>query len=84
MGGDPGCTSDCPDGKCPECEPALLLRYQQGRYCGIIADKSGPFRWVLLVFLHCHGVHGQKSSSNNLKEKNINCDLIKKIYPLFF
>ncbi|XP_070767732.1 IgGFc-binding protein-like [Enoplosus armatus] len=43
-GGDPGCTSDCPGGKCPECEPALLPRYQQGRYCGIIADKSGPFR----------------------------------------
>ncbi|XP_040900961.1 IgGFc-binding protein-like [Toxotes jaculatrix] len=43
-GEDAGCTSDCPGGKCPECEPALLLRYQQGRYCGIIADKSGPFR----------------------------------------
>ncbi|XP_035527995.1 IgGFc-binding protein-like [Morone saxatilis] len=43
-GGDPGCTSDCPNGKCPECEPSLLLHYQQGRYCGIIADKSGPFR----------------------------------------
>ncbi|XP_051263188.1 IgGFc-binding protein isoform X2 [Dicentrarchus labrax] len=43
-GGDPGCTSDCPDGKCPECEPSLLLHYQQGHYCGIIADKSGPFR----------------------------------------
>ncbi|KAM9852278.1 IgGFc-binding protein-like isoform 2-T2 [Aulostomus maculatus] len=43
-GGDPGCTSDCPGGKCLECEPALLLRYQQGQYCGIIADKFGPFR----------------------------------------
>ncbi|KAA8591972.1 hypothetical protein FQN60_017346, partial [Etheostoma spectabile] len=42
-GGDAGCTSDCPDGKCPECEPALLLRYQEQRYCGIIADKLGPF-----------------------------------------
>ncbi|XP_051922507.1 IgGFc-binding protein-like [Hippocampus zosterae] len=42
-GGDSGCMSDCPDNKCPECEPALLLRYQQGRYCGRIADKSGPF-----------------------------------------
>nr|XP_057909028.1 IgGFc-binding protein-like [Doryrhamphus excisus] len=42
-GGDPGCTSDCPGGKCPECDPALLLRYQQGSYCGIIADESGPF-----------------------------------------
>ncbi|GLD72381.1 IgGFc-binding protein-like protein, partial [Lates japonicus] len=43
-GGDPGCTSDCPGGKCPECEPALLVRYQEDRYCGIIADKSGPFK----------------------------------------
>ncbi|XP_037310078.2 IgGFc-binding protein [Pungitius pungitius] len=42
-GGDPGCTSDCPAGKCPECEPALILRYQKPRYCGIIADKLGPF-----------------------------------------
>uniref|UniRef100_A0A4W6EU93 VWFD domain-containing protein n=1 Tax=Lates calcarifer TaxID=8187 RepID=A0A4W6EU93_LATCA len=43
-GGDPGCTSNCPGGKCPECEPALLVRYQEDRYCGIIADKSGPFK----------------------------------------
>ncbi|XP_068425896.1 IgGFc-binding protein-like [Clinocottus analis] len=42
-GGDPGCTSDCPGGKCPVCEPALIPRYQQPRYCGIIADKLGPF-----------------------------------------
>ncbi|XP_065813942.1 IgGFc-binding protein [Labrus bergylta] len=42
-GGDVGCTSDCPGGKCPECEPALVLRYQEGRYCGIISDKEGPF-----------------------------------------
>ncbi|CAB1446239.1 unnamed protein product [Pleuronectes platessa] len=48
IGEDPGCTSDCPDGKCPECEPALLQRYKQGRYCGVIASKKGPFR-------HCHG-----------------------------
>ncbi|XP_071324408.1 IgGFc-binding protein-like [Trachinotus anak] len=46
-GGAPSCTSDCPGGKCPECEPALLVRYQQRSYCGIIADKKGPFR-------HCH------------------------------
>ncbi|XP_056237753.1 IgGFc-binding protein-like [Seriola aureovittata] len=44
VGGNPGCTSDCAGGKCPECEPALLVRYQQGSYCGIISDKSGPFR----------------------------------------
>ncbi|XP_049585555.1 IgGFc-binding protein isoform X2 [Syngnathus scovelli] len=43
VGGNSGCTSDCPDNKCPKCEPAQILRYQQGRYCGIIADKSGPF-----------------------------------------
>ncbi|XP_074510552.1 IgGFc-binding protein-like [Sebastes fasciatus] len=43
-GGDAGCTSDCPNGKCPECEPALLQRYQQRSYCGIMADKQGPFR----------------------------------------
>ncbi|KAK1896268.1 IgGFc-binding protein [Dissostichus eleginoides] len=42
-GGDAGCTSDCPNGKCPECEPALILRYQDKKYCGIIADKRGPF-----------------------------------------
>ncbi|XP_034384908.1 IgGFc-binding protein-like isoform X1 [Cyclopterus lumpus] len=42
-GGDTGCTSDCPGGKCPECEPALITRYQQQRYCGLIADKLGPF-----------------------------------------
>ncbi|XP_034005233.1 IgGFc-binding protein-like [Trematomus bernacchii] len=42
-GGDAGCTSDCPNGKCPECEPALILRYQDKKYCGIIADKQGPF-----------------------------------------
>ncbi|KAM8871057.1 IgGFc-binding protein-like isoform 2-T2 [Spinachia spinachia] len=42
-GGDPGCTSDCPAGKCPECKPALISRYQKPRYCGIIADKLGPF-----------------------------------------
>nr|XP_061814216.1 IgGFc-binding protein-like [Nerophis lumbriciformis]XP_061814224.1 IgGFc-binding protein-like [Nerophis lumbriciformis] len=42
-GGDPGCTSDCPAGKCPPCHPALVLHYQQGRYCGIMADTSGPF-----------------------------------------
>ncbi|XP_029360767.1 IgGFc-binding protein-like [Echeneis naucrates] len=46
-GGDPSCTSDCAKGKCPECDPALLQRYQKGSYCGIISDKSGPFR-------HCH------------------------------
>uniref|UniRef100_A0A8D3DKZ4 VWFD domain-containing protein n=1 Tax=Scophthalmus maximus TaxID=52904 RepID=A0A8D3DKZ4_SCOMX len=43
-GGDAGCTSDCPGGKCPECEPAMLQRYNQPSYCGIIANKSGPFR----------------------------------------
>ncbi|KAM6936666.1 IgGFc-binding protein-like [Lycodopsis pacificus] len=42
-GGDFGCTSDCPGGKCPECEPAMTLRYQKPSYCGIIADKQGPF-----------------------------------------
>ncbi|XP_040020452.2 IgGFc-binding protein [Gasterosteus aculeatus] len=42
-GGDLGCTSDCPAGKCPECEPALISRYQERRYCGLIADKLGPF-----------------------------------------
>ncbi|KAK5862889.1 hypothetical protein PBY51_018240 [Eleginops maclovinus] len=43
VGGDAGCTSDCPNGKCPECEPALILRYGDQKYCGIIADKLGPF-----------------------------------------
>ncbi|XP_042346060.1 IgGFc-binding protein-like [Plectropomus leopardus] len=43
-GGTAGCTSDCPGGKCPECEPALLLRYQGQNYCGLIANKLGPFR----------------------------------------
>ncbi|XP_068590666.1 IgGFc-binding protein-like [Cebidichthys violaceus] len=42
-GGDFGCTSDCPGGKCPECEPVMIQRYQQPPYCGIIADKLGPF-----------------------------------------
>ncbi|KAK5905281.1 hypothetical protein CesoFtcFv8_006761 [Champsocephalus esox] len=42
-GGDAGCTSDCPNGRCPECEPALTLRYQDKKYCGIIADEQGPF-----------------------------------------
>uniref|UniRef100_UPI0037E7E52E IgGFc-binding protein-like n=1 Tax=Semicossyphus pulcher TaxID=241346 RepID=UPI0037E7E52E len=42
-GGDFGCTSDCPGGKCPECEPVMVVQYQQGRYCGIISDKEGPF-----------------------------------------
>ncbi|KAM6995238.1 LOW QUALITY PROTEIN: IgGFc-binding protein-like [Tautogolabrus adspersus] len=42
-GGDVGCTSDCPGGKCPVCEPALTIRYQEGSYCGIISDKDGPF-----------------------------------------
>ncbi|XP_077455262.1 IgGFc-binding protein-like [Stigmatopora argus] len=41
--GDFGCTSDCPGNKCLECEPALLQRFQQRQYCGIISDKSGPF-----------------------------------------
>ncbi|KAJ3598008.1 hypothetical protein NHX12_001523, partial [Muraenolepis orangiensis] len=44
VGGDIGCTSDCPGGKCVVCEPALALRYQQREYCGIISDKAGPFR----------------------------------------
>nr|XP_019946686.1 PREDICTED: IgGFc-binding protein-like [Paralichthys olivaceus] len=43
-GEDPGCTNDCPGGKCPECKPALLSRYKQKRYCGVIANKKGPFR----------------------------------------
>ncbi|XP_034553559.1 IgGFc-binding protein-like [Notolabrus celidotus] len=43
VGGDFGCTSDCPGGKCPECEPAMIPLYQERRYCGIISDKEGPF-----------------------------------------
>ncbi|KAM9353425.1 IgGFc-binding protein-like [Symphorus nematophorus] len=44
VGQDAGCTNDCPNGKCPQCEPAQLQLYQQKRYCGIITDKSGPFK----------------------------------------
>ncbi|KAK0155591.1 IgGFc-binding protein [Merluccius polli] len=47
VGGDIGCTSECPGGKCPVCESTSTIRYQQGDYCGIIIDKTGPFR-------HCH------------------------------
>lgn len=56
VGGAIGCTSECPGGKCPVCEPTLALRYQEGDYCGIISDKAGPFRCALaLLFLQMHG-----------------------------
>ncbi|CAL8248394.1 unnamed protein product [Lota lota] len=52
VGGDIGCTSECPGGKCIVCEPALTLRYQQGDYCGIIANREGPFRDCHAKFDH--------------------------------
>ncbi|KAM6967545.1 IgGFc-binding protein-like [Aplochiton taeniatus] len=44
VGGNTGCSSDCPGGKCPKCSPALELSYKGRQYCGLMADKAGPFR----------------------------------------
>ncbi|XP_059921972.1 IgGFc-binding protein-like [Gadus macrocephalus] len=52
VGGDVGCTSECPGGECPVCEPTLAIRYQQKDSCGIIANKAGPFRDCLAKFDH--------------------------------
>ncbi|KAM8847126.1 IgGFc-binding protein-like [Synchiropus picturatus] len=43
VGGEPGCTSKCTGDSCPHCTPGELSHYRQRRFCGIIADKSGPF-----------------------------------------
>ena len=50
-GGGLGCTSDCPGGKCPECEPAKTVLYQKKDYCGIISDQDGPFKYVIISSL---------------------------------
>lgn len=40
----PGCSSFCKGKLCNTCSKAMKNKYKKQKYCGIIADKSGPFR----------------------------------------
>ncbi|XP_035236139.1 IgGFc-binding protein-like [Anguilla anguilla] len=40
----PGCTSGCTGPECKDCSASQIDAYRAQRYCGIIADKTGPFR----------------------------------------
>lgn len=40
----PGCSSVCQGAWCQACSDAQRKEYQAEKFCGIIADKSGPFR----------------------------------------
>ncbi|XP_039662365.1 IgGFc-binding protein-like isoform X2 [Perca fluviatilis] len=44
----PGCSSVCQGAWCQACSDSQRKEYQAQKYCGIIADKAGPFR-------DCHG-----------------------------
>ncbi|XP_035236114.1 IgGFc-binding protein-like [Anguilla anguilla] len=40
----PGCTSGCTEPECKACSDSQIDAYRAQRYCGIIANKTGPFR----------------------------------------
>ncbi|XP_069552328.1 IgGFc-binding protein isoform X1 [Brachyistius frenatus] len=40
----PGCSSVCQGAWCQACSDSQRKEYQAKKYCGIIADKAGPFR----------------------------------------
>ncbi|KAF3691795.1 IgGFc-binding protein Fcgamma-binding protein antigen [Channa argus] len=40
----PGCSSACQGAWCQACSDAQKKEYQAQKYCGIIADKAGPFK----------------------------------------
>ncbi|KAJ8332925.1 hypothetical protein SKAU_G00418210 [Synaphobranchus kaupii] len=40
----PGCVSGCTGPSCKACSGSQIDAYRTQRYCGIIADKAGPFR----------------------------------------
>ncbi|XP_061110253.1 IgGFc-binding protein-like [Conger conger] len=44
VGTVPGCVSGCTGPLCQACSGSQLQPYRAQRYCGIIADKAGPFR----------------------------------------
>lgn len=40
----PGCSSDCKGAWCQGCSTSQRKIYQAMQYCGVIADKAGPFK----------------------------------------
>lgn len=40
----PGCSSACKGPRCQDCSNSQTKKYQDQKYCGIIADKAGPFK----------------------------------------
>lgn len=40
----PGCSSVCQGASCQTCSKSEKNKYKTKKHCGIIADKSGPFR----------------------------------------
>lgn len=40
----PGCSSACQGASCQACSDSQTKEYQAQNYCGIIADKAGPFK----------------------------------------
>lgn len=40
----PGCSSACEGPQCQACSKSQTKEYQDQKYCGIIADKTGPFK----------------------------------------
>lgn len=40
----PGCSSVCLGEQCQACSDSQRKKYQAQNYCGIIADKAGPFK----------------------------------------
>ncbi|XP_071325188.1 IgGFc-binding protein [Trachinotus anak] len=40
----PGCSSVCQGAWCQACSDSQKKEYQAQKYCGVIADKAGPFR----------------------------------------
>lgn len=40
----PGCSSICEGTSCKTCSKSKKNKYKDQKYCGLIADKSGPFK----------------------------------------
>lgn len=44
VGVTPGCSSACKGPRCQECSDKQKSKYKGSSYCGVIADKAGPFK----------------------------------------
>lgn len=53
----PGCVNGCKR-KCPKCDINEKVRYETNNFCGMIRDRSGPFK-------KCHGSVNPAGSFGN-------------------